>query len=260
MLKKLRKADVPKPLKKLAAPEPSVLVRGDPDLAFPGCVLVPAKRAPKSFPKLNLKYNFPETYYRYDRKKRAVRCIVTVMPDGSRVAWDTCSYCHHYFTMCTCTAGIQTCRSVEYIHDSIEARVKGEEWGMSHRNYRGSLTREERERRQAEPQRFVMPPRASVPPRTTSRPAAGSTAPQERRILSKLPPQKTVKPLLSKKTEREVQAAVASSDLSKLHGAAEQLSDALEAKLLGKGRKPILKKIPQQDQPVKKKLIRKATK
>ena len=237
------------------SPEPvrPPLVKGKPDGAFPDCVLVRVDQAPKHplFVRLNPKYNFKETYYRYDKKLKKVRCLVTVMPDGLRVAWDTCRYCSRYFSSCSCKAGIQACRSIEYIYDSIDAHMKKEEWTVHHRNYRGSLTRAEREQRAAAPQKFVMPVRTTpLPVRGDDLPVP-PPRPDKPRILTKPAARK---PLLSKASSTKVLDAAANSDLSGMTSAAEELVGAMIDQLPRK----LLRKVSTTP-PTAKKLLRRNT-
>jgi hypothetical protein len=69
--------------------------------------------------------------------------LVTVMPDGLRVGWSTCARCHDHVLLCACPS-IRPPRDIEYIWDATTARLAGEEWSVSHRNYRGSFGKRDR--------------------------------------------------------------------------------------------------------------------
>lgn len=88
-----------KPLKKTEL-QPRMMGSRDPDV--PGMVLVPIAREHKLLP---LVKSAPgDTFYRFDPKKNRVECMVTMMPGGLNVAWDTCGQCALHIRACTCRA------------------------------------------------------------------------------------------------------------------------------------------------------------
>lgn len=110
------------------------------DPHFGDCLLVPLGEAPDhpQFPKVYGALSIPGTYYRYEEKSGKVRTMVTVMPDGTHVAWFTCGACAAEFRLCRCHQGITTPRSIEVIFDQINATRAGEDWTIHHPNYAGS--------------------------------------------------------------------------------------------------------------------------
>ncbi len=77
-------------------------VQGSRDPYMPGRILVPLSRVHPTLPKVTGAP--PETFYRYNEKRRRVECMVSVMPDGLHVAWDTCGQCVHSIRTCRCAA------------------------------------------------------------------------------------------------------------------------------------------------------------
>lgn len=65
--------------------------------------------------------------------------MMSVMPDGTRVAWSNCGRCSQYVGKCQCRDGVAAPRSVEYCYDRSVAALKKEEWDHKHPNYYGSL-------------------------------------------------------------------------------------------------------------------------
>lgn len=117
-------------------------VKGKKDPRFPHLLLVPASADPQQpyLPKLNPELNFMDaTFYRFNPKTKSVETLVTVMPDGTHVAWWICFTCKQDVKWCKCTRGVVVCRSVEYIWDQDMAQIAGEDWNVSHLNYTGSL-------------------------------------------------------------------------------------------------------------------------
>lgn len=78
-----------------------IIGRADPN--DPKCRLVPARSAPKKFPKIAAEIAH-STFYRYDPKKRRIVCLVTVGKDGLHIAWDTCHACALSIRRCKCKA------------------------------------------------------------------------------------------------------------------------------------------------------------
>lgn len=190
-MKRLVKKSAPpqkKPLKRkqASAPAQSVLtltydgkVTGKKDPFREGCVMVDPKTAPSSpmFFRFNPDRTVPTSYYRFDKTKKRVTAVVSVMKDGLHVAWDTCGACFNYLHLCRCPNGISASRSVEYIFDSTNAILAGEEWSIHHPNYRGSLTAKQREREQkAREARYKPLDPSFLPPTTPAASEAGRTA------------------------------------------------------------------------------------
>lgn len=98
--------------------------------------------------RMNPKRNIETTYLRVGKADRRIKSIITIMPDGVHLSWDVCGVCHQYFTLCPCPMGVSAARSVEYIFDKTNADMKKEPWDYHHPNYRGSLTKADREARQ----------------------------------------------------------------------------------------------------------------
>jgi hypothetical protein len=125
-------------------------------------VLVPLAMAPSIYPPVYQPMVPPNTYYRVVKETGRPACMVTVMPDDLHVAWFTCGVCAALdIHLCRCKRGITAGRSVEYIFDSIVAQLAGEEWGLNHPKYPGSLHQAERDR--APRRDIVMPARPDVP-------------------------------------------------------------------------------------------------
>jgi hypothetical protein len=85
-----------------------------------GCKLIPASKRPKGFPKLQANA-LRNTYYRVnvDTPTR-LRAMVTIMPDGLYVAWDSCGKCRNRVASCTCTTGLYHCSSIGWIRATYE--------------------------------------------------------------------------------------------------------------------------------------------
>lgn len=78
------------------------LVRGSADPNNKHCVMVPALRAPRKFPKVALDIA-PFTFFRWNTKKQRIVCLVAYMQDGGHeVAWDTCFGCAQHIRKCKC--------------------------------------------------------------------------------------------------------------------------------------------------------------
>lgn len=96
------------PVTKLVKVRPKLMkeitaeVSGSRDPDMPGHILVPLSRQHHTLPKV--KDVPPETFYRYNERKRRVECMVTMMPGGLLVAWDTCSVCSMHVRTCRCVA------------------------------------------------------------------------------------------------------------------------------------------------------------
>ena len=225
---------------------PSVgLVKGLAEPNRPGVLLVEPKHAPKHpmFKGLNPARTLPDTFYRYEPATRRVKCLVTKMTDSCIVAWDMCGLCTHYFTLCTCSKGLSVPRSVEYIYDSIVAKQNGEEWDLNHPNYKGSLSKAEREKAQDGPRHYVMPDRGILNDLPGNRP---STKPQRPQATAPVVQGR----VLRKERDLEVVKAASTGDMTKATEVAEEVGGDLLKRLLKKVDEPPQKK------PVKK-IIRK---
>jgi hypothetical protein len=104
--------------KKLVKDRPAVQGSRDPNM--PGRILVTLNRQHASLPKVR---NAPaETFYRYNERLRRVECMVTMMPNGLYVAWDTCGACATHIRACGCVA-ITPGRSVIHIWEEISGEA-----------------------------------------------------------------------------------------------------------------------------------------
>jgi hypothetical protein len=105
------KVKLVKELKKEIRPR----VQGSRDPDMPGRILVPLTRTHPT-----LRYTVtgtpPETFYRYNEKKRTVECLVTMMPGGLLVAWDTCGNCASSVQACKCKA-VRPPRSIIHLYE-----------------------------------------------------------------------------------------------------------------------------------------------
>ena len=104
---------------------------------WPGCLVYPLDD-PRSGVRPNISLNIAQTYVILDENENFIQCL-TVMPDGLYVAWTTCGSCATQVNVCKCPGGFVAVRSIEYIHDQTVAKLAGEEWGVGHQNYLGSL-------------------------------------------------------------------------------------------------------------------------
>ena len=78
-------------------------VRGSTDPYYPHCLIVPLDKAHRTFPNVSGDVP-PQTYWRYDTRKRRVVSMVTV-DNGVNVAWDTCGVCMGSLRKCSCRTG-----------------------------------------------------------------------------------------------------------------------------------------------------------
>lgn len=90
-----------------------------------GCILVPLDQAKSDYPKISSNV-LEGTYYRVTEATGKVRAMVTVMPDGGLVAWDTCAVCHSYFLQCKCATGVYHPRSVAWIRATHDLNYPSE--------------------------------------------------------------------------------------------------------------------------------------
>jgi hypothetical protein len=84
-----------------------------------GCVLVPLAKRQEDWPSTQAGL-IANTFYRIDSSTKKLRCMVTVMPDGLRLAWDSCGKCHEHVIRCKCRSGIYHCSSVGFIRATYD--------------------------------------------------------------------------------------------------------------------------------------------
>lgn len=90
-----------------------------------GCVLVPLDKRKPHYPKVQTNV-LPNTYYRVVKDEDRVRSMVTVMPDGLRVAWDSCAKCYGHITLCACKDGMYHSRSIGWIRATYDIKYPSE--------------------------------------------------------------------------------------------------------------------------------------
>lgn len=66
------------------------------------------------------------TYFKVASKSKEVAALVTVMPDGLHVAWDTCGKCHDHVSQCSCSTGIYHPSSVGWIRATYDVKYPSE--------------------------------------------------------------------------------------------------------------------------------------
>lgn len=89
-------------------------VRGSADPWLPGHVLVPVRKEPAGFPKVN--YSVPDgSFWRVDTRTSRPTSILTVTPDGVELGWDSCGVCMAYVPRCECAAGVSLPNSIAHI-------------------------------------------------------------------------------------------------------------------------------------------------
>ena len=103
------------------------------DKDFPDYTLYPVDEADAKWVKLN--NPLPKTYYRVDNEKNTVKCLVTILPDGWHIAWDTCSLCCNYMTICKCSSGITQPRTVTYFYSKAMNKIHGVPMISTHELY-----------------------------------------------------------------------------------------------------------------------------
>ena len=121
-----------------------------PDPRIKDCVIVPVDKAEGVT--VDLRVMPPGTFARYDKKGSGVgkfRCLVAYMPEqyGDTeygVAWDNCARCSRFIQQCQCSTGAYLPRSIEYIYDKSVALANGDEWGVHHPHYAGTLRKKVR--------------------------------------------------------------------------------------------------------------------
>lgn len=90
-----------------------------------GCVLVPLNQRKPHYPLVQSNV-LPNTYYRVVKDEDRVRALVTVMPDGSKVAWDSCAKCYGHVTLCACKDGMYHSRSISWIRATCDVNYPSE--------------------------------------------------------------------------------------------------------------------------------------
>lgn len=90
------------------------------DSDFPDYILLPCADRNKSWAKIAKDF-VGISYYRVNKKTNQVKCIVTFAPDKRQHAWDVCSKCYSWFTLCSCKEGVYPSRYV--LHSLASANV-----------------------------------------------------------------------------------------------------------------------------------------
>ena len=84
-----------------------------------GCVLVPVTGGKAHYPKVQSNVLL-RTYYRVVVDDDRVRAMVTILPDSTRVAWDSCGKCHNHITICQCTYGVYHPQSIGWMRATCD--------------------------------------------------------------------------------------------------------------------------------------------
>lgn len=94
-------------------------------------MLVKPDDMPGPFPRPHDKM-VPQTFWQIVKAENKVEQLVTVMPDGLRVAWGGCHLCHNDASRCICKVGFVHPRSIEHIYitqmmkkDGVEMQHNG---------------------------------------------------------------------------------------------------------------------------------------
>lgn len=90
-----------------------------------GCVLVPVSQAKSHYPRA-ADGVLDNTYYRVIKDTDTVRAFVTIMPDGNRVAWDSCAKCYQHIRNCPCKEGAYHSRSIAWIRATCDLNYPSE--------------------------------------------------------------------------------------------------------------------------------------
>ena len=120
----------------------TILKRADPRMqdlikTYPGSRFV---RLRDLGSKADLRLNFvDETFVVYGPGSDEIVFAVTFIGPTSKIAWGNCKGCIRPLSMCNCRSGFSVSRAVESIMDQKRAEAAGEEWGIHHPNYAGSL-------------------------------------------------------------------------------------------------------------------------
>lgn len=85
-----------------------------------GCRLVPLSKGKPHFTKIQDNV-LPNTYYRVPiNDENQLRAMVTIMPDGSRIAWDNCGKCKTHILYCKCPSGAYHPSSIGWIRATCD--------------------------------------------------------------------------------------------------------------------------------------------
>lgn len=90
-----------------------------------GCILVPLSDRKDNYPLVDSRV-LPNTYYRVVKDEDRVRALVTVMPDGTMVAWDSCARCYGWLHNCRCKTGLYHSRSIAWIRATCDIKYPTE--------------------------------------------------------------------------------------------------------------------------------------
>jgi hypothetical protein len=90
-----------------------------------GCVLIPVSQGKSHYPRA-ADGVLDNTYYRVVKDTDIVRAFVTVMPDGNRVAWDSCAKCYQHIRNCPCKEGAYHSRSIAWIRATCDVKYPSE--------------------------------------------------------------------------------------------------------------------------------------
>jgi hypothetical protein len=90
-----------------------------------GCILVPLSDRKDNYPLVDSRV-LPNTYYRVVKDEDRVRALVTVMPDGTKVAWDSCARCYGWLHNCRCNDGLYHSRSIAWIRATCDVKYPTE--------------------------------------------------------------------------------------------------------------------------------------
>lgn len=90
-------------------------------------VFVKPDDMPQSFPRLN-PFAPPDTFWRVKAKSHKDGLqLVTIMPNGVHIGWDTCAVCLNSAKRCICKDGIMHTRGIEHIYITTLAKSEGDE-------------------------------------------------------------------------------------------------------------------------------------
>lgn len=112
--------------------------KGEPHPNNDDLLLVEVAKAPDhaAFPKVNTRLCPPDTFYAYNLDTDEVDHMVSIDAFGTCLAWDT-DRSGRYFKRAD--RPLVAPRSIEYCYDSSVALEAGEQWGVTHKNYTGTL-------------------------------------------------------------------------------------------------------------------------
>jgi len=85
-----------------------------------GCLIVPLDKRKKHWKKIQDNV-LPNTYYKVNiGDEESLRAMVTVMPDGLKVAWDSCGKCRAHIKHCRCLSGVYHPSSIGWIRATYD--------------------------------------------------------------------------------------------------------------------------------------------